>query len=147
MFLAESSIQLVPDGTLLVHFVLICVMVVVLNRTLLRPINKVLAEREKRVQGAMNEAAAMVQQRDEKMGHYKAEMRQARTEGYQLLEQQRVEVLKEKEVKISDARQELSTWLASEIAATKVQEEKVRGELEAEAGRVSALITAQILKK
>ena len=147
MFLAESSIQLVPDGTLLLHFVMVCVMVAVLNRTLLRPINKVLEEREKRVQGAMNEASTLAQQRDEKMGRYQGELRQARTEGYQLLEQQRAEVLKEKEARISGARQELSGWLASEIAATKAQEEKVRGELEAEAGRVSALITAQILKK
>jgi F-type H+-transporting ATPase subunit b len=147
MFLAESSIQLVPDGTLLLHLVLVCVMVAVLNRTLLRPINKVLEEREKRVLGAMKEASALAQQRDEKMGIYQAEMRQARTEGYQLLERHRAEVLKEKEARISGTRQELSGWLASEIAATKAQEEKVRGELEAEAGRVSTLITAQILKK
>ena len=126
MFLAESSIQLVPDGTLLLHFVLICVMVAVLNRTLLRPINKVLEERDKRVQGAMSESSALAQQRDEKNRRYQAEMRQARTEGYQLLEQQRAEVLKEKEARIGGARQELSTWLASEIAATKAALARVR---------------------
>ncbi len=147
MILAESSIQLVPDGTLLLHFVMICIMVIVLNRTLLRPINKVLADREKRVQGAMEEAAGLNQQRDEKFGSYKAELRQARTEGYQLLEQRRAEAVKEKEGKISDAKNELSTWLASELAATKAQEEKVKSELDAEASRVGDLITAQILKR
>jgi len=147
MFLAESSIQLVPDGTLLLHFVLICVMVVVLNRTLLRPINKVLADREKRVQSALDDAAGLAQQRDEKMGQYQSELRQARTEGYQLLEQGRAEAVKEKEAKISDAKKELSTWLASELAATKAQEQKVMSELDAEASRVGDLITAQILKR
>jgi len=147
MFLAESSIQLVPDGTLLLHFVMICVMVFVLNRTLLRPINKVLEEREKRVQGALDEAAGLAQERSEKMGHYQAELRQARTEGYQLLEQGRAEAVKDKEAKISGAKNELSTWLASELAATKAQEQKVMSELDAEASRVGDLITAQILKR
>ena len=41
MFLAEASIQLVPDATLLLHLVLVVVMVFVLNRTLLKPINDV----------------------------------------------------------------------------------------------------------
>ena len=147
MFFAESSIQLVPDGTLLLHLVMICVMVVLLNRTLLRPINKVLAEREKRVQGAMNEATDFSRQRDEKMGQYQAEVRKARTEGYQLLEQGRAEAVKEKEDKINGAKKELSDWLATEIAATKAQEQKVMSELEAEASSVGNLIAAQILKR
>ena len=46
MFLAETSIQLVPDGTLLLHLLMVGVMVAVLNRTLLKPINQILAERE-----------------------------------------------------------------------------------------------------
>ena len=36
MFLAEASIQLVPDGTMLLHIVVIVVMVAVVNRTLFR---------------------------------------------------------------------------------------------------------------
>ncbi len=56
MFLAEASIQLVPDGTLLLHLLMVAVMVFVLNRTLLKPINKILAEREKQVEGSIEEA-------------------------------------------------------------------------------------------
>ena len=59
MFLAESSIQLVPDGTLLVHLVMVAVMVAVLNRTLLRPVNKILADREKHILGRVDEAQEM----------------------------------------------------------------------------------------
>jgi F-type H+-transporting ATPase subunit b len=147
MFLAESSIQLVPDGTLLLHFVMVAVMVLVLNRTLLRPINKVLEEREKRVQGAMTEASELAKERDEKTARYQAALRQARAEGYHLLEQERAESLKEKEVRIGDSKKDLSAWLASEIAATKAQEEKVMAELESEANKVGALITSQILNK
>jgi F0F1-type ATP synthase membrane subunit b/b' len=49
MILLETSIQLVPDGTLLLHLFLVVVMVFVLNRTLLKPINQILAEREKQI--------------------------------------------------------------------------------------------------
>jgi len=36
--LAENSIQLVPDGTLILHVLIILVMVYVLNATLFKPI-------------------------------------------------------------------------------------------------------------
>ena len=41
MILAETSIQLVPDGTLLLHLLMVAIMVFVLNRTLLKPINQI----------------------------------------------------------------------------------------------------------
>jgi hypothetical protein len=42
---AENSIQLVPDGTLLLHVLIILVMVYVLNATLFKPINLILEAR------------------------------------------------------------------------------------------------------
>ena len=59
ILLAQTSIQLVPDGTIVFHIVLILVMIAVLNRTLFQPINKILAEREKKGSGALAEAAEM----------------------------------------------------------------------------------------
>ena len=53
---AENSIQLVPDGTLILHIVIILVMVFVLNATLFKPINRILEEREKRTRGRSGEA-------------------------------------------------------------------------------------------
>ena len=49
---AENSIQLVPDGTLILHVIIILVMVYVLNATLFKPINQILESREKRTRGA-----------------------------------------------------------------------------------------------
>ena len=59
ILLAETSIQLVPDGTILFHIALILVMIAVLNRTLFQPINRILAEREKKGSGALAEAEEM----------------------------------------------------------------------------------------
>ena len=81
MILLEASIQLVPDGTLLLHLVMVCVMVVVLNRTLLKPINQILAEREKQIAGRRQEAEAMALETQEKLKKYSDALRDARADG------------------------------------------------------------------
>ena len=53
---SENSIQLVPDGTLLIHVAAIVVLVFVLNATLFKPVNRLLAAREKRGKGRFAEA-------------------------------------------------------------------------------------------
>ena len=54
--LAGNSIQLVPDGTLFLHILIIVLMIYILNATLFRPVNKILAERERRPRGGTGEA-------------------------------------------------------------------------------------------
>ena len=97
MFLAEASIQLVPDGTLLLHLLMVAVMVFILNRTLLKPINQILAERERQVEGRLQEAQMMAAETDEKLKKYNDTLHEARVEGYKLLEKERTEGLKEKD--------------------------------------------------
>jgi len=147
MFLAETSIQLVPDGTLLLHLLMIAVMVFILNRTLLKPINEILAEREKQVAGRLREAEAMAAETEEKLRTYNATLREARAEGYRLLEKERAAALKEKEENVRQYRDESSKKVAAQIEQTRQQEQKVRAELESQAVSVGDLISAQILRR
>lgn len=147
MFLAESSIQLVPDGTLLVHLVMVAVMVFILNRTLLKPINDILAEREKQVAGRLKEAEALATETDEKLKKYNAALHDARSEGYRLLEKERAAALKEKDEKIRLYREEMSKTVASRLDQTRQQEQKVRDELESQAAVMGDLISSQILRR
>ena len=147
MFLAEASIQLVPDGTLLFHLLVIAVMVLVLNRTLLKPINQILAEREKLITGQLSEASALKAETEEKRRKYNDTLREARTEGYRLLEKERAEALKQKEEKLRVYRDEMSKEVTQQVDATRKQEEAVRGELEAQATSISDLITSRILRR
>ena len=107
MFLAEASIQLVPDGTLLLHLLFIAVMVFVLNRTLLKPINQILAEREKQIGGRLSEAQTLSAEAEEKMKQYQAALREARADGYRLLEKERAAGLKQKDEKVRQHREQL----------------------------------------
>ncbi len=147
MFLAESSIQLVPDGTLLLHLFFIVVMVVVLNRTLLRPINDILSEREKQIIGRLNAAQELSAEADDKLKKYNAALRQARAEGYQLLEKERAAGLKDKDEKVRQYRDELSQTVARQLETTKKQQEQVRAELESQAATMGGLISSQILRR
>src|SRR5258708_1709110 len=83
---AENSIQLVPDGTLWLHVLIIIVMVYVLNATLFRPINRILEAREKRTRGRLTEAQEILSSVSEKLAEYERALRRARTEAYALAE-------------------------------------------------------------
>ena len=147
MILLEASIQLVPDGTLLLHLFLVGVMVFVLNRTLLKPINQILAEREKQIAGRLKEAEAMGLETQEKLKKYNDALRDARADGYKLLEKERAQGLKQKEEKLRQYRDEMSKDVAAQIASTRKQEQAVKGELEAQAATIGNLISSQILRR
>ena len=145
MFLAQ--IQLVPDGTLLLHLLMVVVMVFILNRTLLRPINQILAERERQVEGRIKEAETLAAETEEKLRRYNSALREARTEGYRLLEKERATALKEKDETVRQYREQVSKTVAAEIESTRQQEQKVRGELESQAATIGDLISSQILRR
>ncbi len=147
MILAEASIQLVPDGTLLLHLLLVVVMVIVLNRTLLRPVNRILIEREKQITGRLREAEALAAESQEKLKKYNDTLREARTAGYKLLEKERAEGLKEREQKVRQYRDELSREVTAQLEQTRKQEQAVKGELEAQAATIGSLISSQILRR
>lgn len=147
MFFAEAQIQLVPDGTLLLHVLMVAVMVFVLNRTLLKPINDILAEREKQVSGRLKQAEALAAETDEKLTKYNVTLRKARAEGYRLLEKERTAALKEKDEKVRLYREEMSKTVSAQIEQTRRQEQQVREELESQAATVGDLISSQILRR
>jgi F-type H+-transporting ATPase subunit b len=147
MFLAEASIQLVPDGTLLLHLAMVGIMVFILNRTLLKPINKILAERERQVEGRIKEAQLLAAETDEKLKQYNSTLREARAEGYRLLEKERAAALKEKDEQVRQYREQVSKTVAAQLETTRQQEQKVREELESQAATIGDLISSQILRR
>lgn len=147
MFLAENSIQLVPDGTLLLHLLVIGIMVAVLNRTLLKPINRILKEREELLSGKMSEAAALRATREEKLHAYESALREARSEGYHMLEREKAETLRERDQRLSRVRNEMAQLVAREIEETRSQEEQAKRELETRASELSNLIASKVLRR
>ncbi len=144
---AENSIQLVPDGTLILHIVIILVMVFVLNATLFKPINRILEEREKRTRGRSGEAQDILRRVDEKLAHYENTLREARAEGYRLMERERAAAMSERQTKLNAVREEVNRLIAEEKESIYAQADEARASLEKDARRIAADIGAQILHR
>jgi F0F1-type ATP synthase membrane subunit b/b' len=145
--LAESSaIQLVPDGTILIHIALILLMIWVLNRTFFRPINRVIETREKNKGGRFGEAEEILQQVAEKNARFEGVMREVRSEGYNKIEAERGAAMAEKQAKVETIKTEVEQKLAVEKDAIARQTEEARLQIAAEARVLAEKISSNILK-
>lgn len=145
--LAGNAIQLVPDGTLLLHLAVIAVMVALLNVTLLKPINRILENRERRTKGRFAEAQSMLASLSERLLEYEARLREARAEGYVLLEEERAAVSRERERKVAEIKVEVATWLHEQKEKLRIDAEQIRATLEKDAKAMALEITRQILRR
>jgi F-type H+-transporting ATPase subunit b len=144
---AENSIQLVPDGTLFLHIAIILIMVFVLNATLFKPINRILEEREQRTRGRSSEAHDILRRVDEGLSRYERTLREARAEGYRLMEQERSIAMSERQKSLNAVREEVTQVLDKQKKELSVQAEEARSALALDARRLAADIGAQILHR
>jgi F-type H+-transporting ATPase subunit b len=142
---SDSAIQLVPDGTLLFHLALIVVMVALLNVTLLKPINRILEERERRTRGRIGEAQRILASVDERTLEYQRRLREARGTGYLLLEEERTAASRSREQLVSTVKAEVMRWQEQERENLKKAEADVKGSLKKDAGARAAEIGSRIL--
>jgi F0F1-type ATP synthase membrane subunit b/b' len=144
---AENSIQLVPDGTLILHVVIILVMVWLLNITLFKPINQILASREKRTRGRLTEAEEIITNVNDKVTDYERSLRQARVEAYAFAEAQRTEAMKQRQEQLNEMRNELAASTAKEKESIQRQSEQARAELEEDSRQIAREISSRVLNR
>ncbi len=145
--LAENSIQLVPDGTLFLHVLIILVMVYVLNATLFKPINSILAAREKRTRGRRTEAEEVLRNVSEKLAEYERALRAARLEAYAFTERERAGEMQDRQRKLDEMRAQLAASTALEKEAIQRQAQAARVTLEVDARRIAVEIGALVLSR
>ena len=141
----ENTIQLVPDGTLFFHIILIVLMVFILNVTLFRPINRILEERERHTSGRSGEAQEILRRVESNMGKYERSLREARAEGYQLLERQRADAMNRRQSELSVLRVDLSQKVEEEKNAILTQAQQAQVSLGRDTTRIASEISQQIL--
>lgn len=140
-----ESIQLVPDGTLFLHIAIILLMIFVLNKTLFKPINRVLDERERRTRGRSAEAQDILHRVGEKVTSYERSLREARAESYRLLESQRAEAMRARQSVLNGVREEATHSIEEQKNAIRAQADEARVTLKEEAYRVAASISTHIM--
>lgn len=141
-----ESIQLFPDGTIFIHIALILLMIWILNRTFFKPINKVIASREKHKAGPGGEADSIMRDVLEKEAKLNQAMLGARSEGYNLIEKERAAAVELRSKKLADAKAEVSAKLAAEKQELEQQADAARAALAAEAEVMAEKISSTVLK-
>jgi len=147
LLLAEDAIQLVPDGTLFLHIAIILFMIYVLNRTLFKPVNRILAEREQQTRGKLSSAQGTMRDVEDKLTQYERSLREARAEGYRLLEQEHAAALNERQGKLTATREEIAQSVEAEKTAIRAQATEAQTTLEGDARRAAAQISTQLLRR
>jgi len=146
-FLAfAQSVQLVPDGTILIHIALILLMIWILNRTFFRPINRVIESRERKKGGRFSEAESILQEVSEKQTKYNQAMLEARARGYETIESERAVALADREAKIGEVKQEVGQKFEQEKAQLQTQTVEARAIIAAEADKLAEKISSNILR-
>lgn len=143
----QGSIQLVPDGTIFLHIALILLMIWVLNRTLFAPINRILAEREKKIGGQFGAGDDVLRQADQKLAAYESNIREARAEGYGIIEKTRAAALENRQQQIDRVKAEVEQMLANEKVSLQKQVSGARVELQSNAQILAERISSNVLQR
>ena len=141
-----ESIQLFPDGTIFVHIALILLMIYILNRTLYRPINRVLEAREKNKGGHFGEAEQILGTVAQKESHYSTELLEARSAGYEMIEKEQKSAVREREEKLAAGKAATAERLSAGRAEIDSQTSAARAAIAANAEEMADKISAGILK-
>ena len=145
--LGFQEIQLVPDGTLVLHVLIILIMVYVLNATLYKPINRILEARDKRTKGRLSEAQTILGTVSEKVSEYETQLRKARGEAYAYTEAQRGTAMQERQQKLAEMREQLMQSISREKEAIQRQAEEARAALDVESRSMAREIGRRVLNR
>ncbi|NNF00148.1 MAG: hypothetical protein HKN25_14100 [Pyrinomonadaceae bacterium] len=146
MLAFAENIQLVPDGTILIHIAMILVMIWILNRTFFRPINRIIEAREKNKGGHSTEAKSILQDVSSKESEYAQGLLEARNEGYELIESGRKEAIAKKNAKVESAKKEVAQFVETENSELDKQIAEAENLISEEAKKMADQISSNILK-
>ena len=143
--LAESVLSI--DGSFLFIFFSILLLIYILNRTLFKPINQVLDERERLGAGRIGEARRMLGEYEERLKGYESRLREARGEAYQRLEAGRREAMLERQRMIAEVKAETTARIDAAKDEIAEQAAGAKKNLEKDARAMAATISSQILRR
>lgn len=135
------------DGSFLFVFATILLMIFLLNRTLFKPINRVLDERERLGVGRLAEAQRLLADYEKRVAGYEEQLRAARAEAYQELESSRRQFLATRTVALDKIKAETAAQIAAARQEIEAQASTARENLGSDARVMAATISSQILQR
>jgi F-type H+-transporting ATPase subunit b len=133
------------NATLLLQLALFLVLLVWLSTFLTAPLMRIYDERERRIEGAADEALKLRDGVSEKAGLVDERLKEANAEARQVLDQLRKKG-QEKERELLDAARDKAGGLLEDAQAELfAATEEIRGELKADAEKIAADIAGKVL--
>jgi F-type H+-transporting ATPase subunit b len=142
---AEGGAEIYPNGSLVVIFIFFLIFIFLMNRLLFKPIGRVLDEREALTDGAKAEARAATHDYNSRLSNYEAAIRQARSESYRRLEEERAARLEERRRRVEETKTAAKADIdqaKSEIAS---EAENAQRTLQTESRQIAEQISRTIL--
>ena len=116
-----------------------------LKKVLIQPMERVLAERRRRTEGAVEAAENAVAEAAAKVAAYERALDEARAGVYASQEENRRRLLSEQAAAVVDARTKAVAQVAAAKAEIAAEAEAARAELERESGRLAEQIVQAVL--
>jgi F-type H+-transporting ATPase subunit b len=135
------------DGSFLFILISIIILIFVLNRTLFKPLNRVLDERERLGAGRLAEAKRLLKEHEDRLRYYEEQLRAARAESFERLENYRRQAQSESQKMVAQIKEENAFLVARAQEEIAQQAAIARQNLEAEARAMAFTISSQILKR
>jgi F-type H+-transporting ATPase subunit b len=133
------------DASIVWAIIIFLLLIVALNRLLFTPLQKVLAERESRTSGMVDEAQAKMAHQMSLLNEYQATIKNARMEAYRQQEQLRGEALKKRAEVLLNARTAGEQMIQDSRSAILSQVASAKSQLELEAKELAQSIASVVL--
>ena len=136
-----------PDQTIFVAALVFLLTLLSLNYLLFKPLFRVLDERQARTAGLRSKAHQLHESYEASLEKYQASLKEERQRGYKVAEEARKEALEERARRLAEARQKADQAKAQTRKELEQEVESSKEFLKQEAGQLSRLITAQVLRR
>ncbi|MCI0662192.1 MAG: ATP synthase F0 subunit B [Acidobacteria bacterium] len=145
--LALAGNVLSIDGSFLFILISIIILIYVLNRTLFKPLNRVLDERERLGAGRLAEAKRLLKEHEDRLKSYEGQLRAAKVETFEQQENYRRQAHSDSQKMIAQIKDENAAQIAAAQEEIAKQAAIARQSLEKEARAMASTISSQILHR
>jgi F-type H+-transporting ATPase subunit b len=135
----------IPDLSVAWVIVLVLILTVVLDRLLLRPMTRVVNERQGAIHSARELAESARARAEEATNEFNARTREARAELYRQMDETRRAALDRRASVVSETRREVEHLMNEAGARVRTQAETARAQLDRDADALAGTIVERVL--
>ena len=136
---------MIPDLSVAWVILLVLVLSVLLDRLLLRPVTRVVSEREGAIRSARELAESSRARAQLAADELEAKTRVARAEIYRQMEEKRRAALERRAELMANTRREVEQSMANATRRVRIQATKARAQLERDADTLATIIVERVL--